>query len=257
MQAILKDLLDLQRHDILLREKRALLAAFPAHLADVEARQAGSRAELERARADQLNAFKERKRFELDVEQWKERARKYKDQTAQVKSNEAFRALQHEIQNAEEEVAKSEDRFLEQMIAGEEFDRRIKGAEKSLAEVEEQSRGERAAITRDQQEVRQEVERLEEERKTLAAAIPEDWVEEYDRIARHLHGAALAELRQEACSMCGGRVRPHVFQEMRSESEKIFHCELCNRILYYIEPPAPATAEPPPSATPATNPSVR
>jgi len=36
-------------------------------------------------------------------------------------------------------------------------------------------------------------------------------------------------------------VRPHVLQEMRrANSEDMFHCETCTRILYYIEPEASA-----------------
>jgi hypothetical protein len=32
-------------------------------------------------------------------------------------------------------------------------------------------------------------------------------------------------------------VRPHVFQEMRrADSDEMFHCETCTRILYYCEP---------------------
>ena len=63
--------------------------------------------------------------------------RKYRDQTSQVKTNEAYKALQHEVQMAEEEIAKAEDRLLEQMVAGEEYDRRIKTAERLLKEVED------------------------------------------------------------------------------------------------------------------------
>jgi predicted nucleic acid-binding Zn-ribbon protein len=55
---------------------------------------------------------------------------------------------------------------------------------------------------------------------------------------------SLAEVRDEKCTACGMRVRPHVFQEMRrANSEEMFHCETCTRILYYIEPVvAPAAA---------------
>ena len=37
---------------------------------------------------------------------------------------------------AEEEIAKAEDRLLEQMVASEEYDRRIKAADQRLKEVE-------------------------------------------------------------------------------------------------------------------------
>ena len=70
--------------------------------------------------------------------------------------------------------------------------------------------------------------------------MPEDLVDHYQRIARRHNGIALAEVRDETCTMCRVRVRPHVYQELnRPSSEEIFHCESCTRILYCIaQPPA-------------------
>src|SRR5205807_6006409 len=82
-----------------------------------------------------IPSLKGRKRCELDVEQWKDKLRKYKDQTAAVKTNEAYKALQHEIANAEAEIAKAEDRLLERMVAGEEYERQVKADERALKEV--------------------------------------------------------------------------------------------------------------------------
>jgi hypothetical protein len=48
------------------------------------------------------------------------------------------------------------------------------------------------------------------------------------------------------------RIRPHVFQELRrSDLHEIFQCETCNRILYYVEPPASAAPEAEPKASAA------
>jgi predicted nucleic acid-binding Zn-ribbon protein len=76
-------------------------------------------------------------------------------------------------------------------------------------------------------------------------------MDHYDRIMKKHDNVALAEVRDEKCSACGMRIRPHVFQEMRrSTSHEMFHCETCTRILYYLEPAASAAA-----AAPAGNPS--
>jgi predicted nucleic acid-binding Zn-ribbon protein len=73
----------------------------------------------------------------------------------------------------------------------------------------------------------------------VVATIPEDLVDHYQRIARTRSGLALAEVREETCTQCRVRVRPHVFQALRKAGNtEIFHCESCNRILYFIEPQA-------------------
>jgi predicted nucleic acid-binding Zn-ribbon protein len=239
VQKSLQNLLDLQSVDTQLREVRERLATFPKKLAEVEARVANAKGELEASKAAQLETIRERKKYELDVEQWKERVRKYRDQTAQVKTNEAYKALQHEVQTAEGEIAKAEDRLLEQMVAAEEYDRRVKASEKLLKEVEDIARNARVKVESDKAATEKELADLTAERVRVVSAIPEDLLDHYERIANKHKGVALAEVRDEKCGACGMRVRPHVFQEMRRRgSEEMFHCETCTRILYYVEPEA-------------------
>ncbi len=236
MQKFLQNLLDLQNLDAQLQEVREHLAAFPKKLAEVEARVAGAKAELDNSKAAQVETIRERKKYELDVEQWKERVRKYKDQTAQVKTNEAYKALQHEVQTAEGEIAKAEDRLLEQMVAAEEYDRRVKTSEKLLKEVEDVARGQRAKIESDKTTLEKELAELSAQRAGVVANVPEDLLDHYERIARKHNGVVLAEVRGEKCGACGMRIRPHVFQEMQRGTNEMFHCETCTRILYYVEP---------------------
>jgi predicted nucleic acid-binding Zn-ribbon protein len=239
VQKVLQNLLDLQHADMRLNDVRARLATFPKKLAEVDARVAAAKAEVDSSKAAQHATIKDRKKYELDVEQWKERVRKYRDQTSQIKTNEAYKALQHEVQMAEAEIAKAEDRLLEQMVAGEEYDRQVKASEKALKEAEEAARGFRAKIEGDKAAAEKELAELNAERARFVAEIPEDLLDHYERIAKKHNGIALAEVHDEKCSACGMRVRPHVFQEMRRlASEEMFHCETCTRMLYYIEPEA-------------------
>jgi uncharacterized protein len=252
VQKVLQNLMLVQGVDLRLNEVRARLARLPKKLAELDARLAAARAEVDRSKAAQLATVKERKTYELDVEQWKEKVRKYRDQTSQIKTNEAYKALQHEVQMAEAEIAKAEDRLLEQMVAGEEYDRRIKTSEKALKETEEIVRGERSKIEAEKAAAEKDFAGLISERARLISEIPEEMCDHYERIARKHNGVALAEVRDEKCTACGMRVRPHVFQEMRrASSEELFHCETCTRILYYVEPAA-ATAPSGATATPAS-----
>ena len=165
--------MQVQSLDLRLNDVRARLAAFPKKIAELDARVAAARAEVDHSKAAQLVTIKDRKKYELDVEQWKEKVRKYKDQTSQIKTNEAYKALQHEVQMAEAEIARAEDRLLEQMVAGEEYDRRIKASEKALKEVEEIVRGERANVETEKAAAEKEFAELNTERERLAAEIPE------------------------------------------------------------------------------------
>jgi predicted nucleic acid-binding Zn-ribbon protein len=246
MHPDIKHLIELQAVDIRLTQLKQLLAGFPKRLAEIDARVAAARQDLTSTKQAHTNSLKERKTFEMDVDQWKERARKYRDQSSAVKTNEAFKALQHEIANAETQIAQAEDRLLERMVAGEEYERKIKLAERALQESEAATRVERQQIETGQLAAQKEFESATAERERAVAPVDEDLLFNYQRIANRHHGVGLAETRNEMCSMCGMRVRPHVFQELRREtSREIFQCETCTRILYVVEAPAPPAGAPP------------
>jgi predicted nucleic acid-binding Zn-ribbon protein len=251
MDAQIQRLVHLQALDTRLAELRNRLQAIPAQLAAADARVSIARQQIATAKEALTTSLKARKTYEMDVDSWKEKARKYRDQSFAVKTNEAYKALQHEIQHAETQVAQAEDRLLERMVAGEEYERQVKAAERSVTVVESEAQAERQKIQTEQASLQQELQAKEAERRTITPEISEELLGTYDKIAGRHHGIGLAEVRNEACSLCGVRIRPHVFQELRrNDLREIFQCETCSRILYYVEPP-PAASETEPKTSAA------
>src|ERR1700692_1924428 len=146
MHPHLKYLIELQAVDLRLIEIRERMSRFPKRLAELEGRVNTARQQITTAKDALTSSLKDRKTYEMDVEQWKERAKKYRNQSGEVKTNEAYKALQHEIQNAEDEASKAEDRLLDRMVSGEEYDRQVKAAEAKLKEIEATASKERHAI---------------------------------------------------------------------------------------------------------------
>src|ERR1700743_522799 len=103
MHPAIPRLIDLQTIDLKIAGLRAQLEAFPKRIMDLDHKLTGARAAVAAAKDAQVTSVKERKKFELDVEQWKERARKYRDQSGSGKNKEAYKALQHQIAHAEAE----------------------------------------------------------------------------------------------------------------------------------------------------------
>jgi predicted nucleic acid-binding Zn-ribbon protein len=237
MHPAIPHLIELQRIDHQVAALQAELDTFPKRIREADAKLNGARAGVAAAKEAHTNSQKERKKFELDVEQWKDRARKYRDQSGAVKTNEAYKALQHEIANAEAEIAKAEDRQLEVMMAGEESERRVKAAEAKLKEAEREIAAERKEIEERQAEKKKQMETALAEREIAVALVPEDLRDLYARIAKRHNGAAVAEARNEQCRGCGMRILPHIIQQLRQEAnEEIFRCETCGLILYTLEP---------------------
>ncbi|HET9994020.1 MAG TPA: hypothetical protein VFQ18_01320 [Candidatus Acidoferrum sp.] len=237
MHPAIPHLVELQRVDHQIAALHAELDTYPKRIREADSKLTGARAELAAAKDSQGKSLAERKKFEFEVQQWRDRTRKYRDQSGAVKTNEAYKALQHEIANAEAEVAKAEDRQLDIMMAAEEIDRRVKLAESRLKEAEQAVAAERKQIEAQSAEKKKQLEAANAEREKIIAPVPEDLRELYARIAKRHNGTAMAEAREGQCRGCGMRVLPHILQELRSETnEEVYRCESCGLILYSLEP---------------------
>jgi predicted nucleic acid-binding Zn-ribbon protein len=241
MHPAIPRLLDLQAIDQHILALRAELDSFPKRVRDADLKLTGARNAVTAAREAHTRGLTERKKFELDVQQWKERARKYREQSGSVKTNEAYKALQHEIANAEAEVAKAEDRQLEIMMGGEDAERRLKSAETALAQAEQSVAAERKEIHALHAAKKKELDTALAQREQAIVPIPEDLRTLYERIAKRHNGVALAEARDGQCRGCGMRVLPHILQQLlQDDNDELFRCESCGLILYSLEPiPAP------------------
>lgn len=255
MHPAIPQLIELQRVDHQIAALQAEMDSYPKRVQNADLKLTSARAAVAAAKEAHTNALKERKKFELDVDQWKERARKYRDQSGAVKTNEAYKALLHEIANAEAEVAKAEDRQLEVMMSGEEFERRVRHTEADLKEADKSIEAERQHIKAEQTETKKKLQVLQAERERTIAPVPEDLRELYARIAKRHNGTAMAEARNDQCRGCGMRVLPHILQEIRQENnEELYRCEMCGLILYSLEPiPYASAADAPASSTGSAN----
>ncbi|HET8925459.1 MAG TPA: hypothetical protein VFN26_20920 [Candidatus Acidoferrum sp.] len=237
MHPAIPHLVELQRVDNQIASLRAELDSHPKRTREADSKLSGARAEVAAAKESQSKSLAGRKKFEFEVQQWRDRARKYRDQSGAVKTNEAYKALQHEIANAEAEVAKAEELQLEIMMAAEEFDRRMKMAESRLKEAEQAVAAERKQIEAQAAEKMKQFEAATAEREKIIVPVPEELRDLYARIAKRHNGTAIAEARDGQCRGCGMRVLPHILQELRSETnEEVYRCESCGLILYSLEP---------------------
>lgn len=246
MHPSLKNLIELQRIDLEVAKLQSQMAAFPKRLAEAEAPVAAARSALAQSKDARLANAKARKTLELDVESWKEKARKYRGQSAEVKSNEAYKALLHEIEAAEAQVRKAEDKLLDDMVGGEEYERQVKAGEKTLAQAEAAAMQTRTSLDAERLRIEQAAGILIAQREKSVSGVPEDLLSRFNKLSRRYHGFAIARMVDEACTGCRVHLRPHIVQRVRQlDSEEIVECESCTRILYYIEePPAPGTQTP-------------
>src|SRR5712672_527507 len=130
----IEKLLQLQVADKEIRKLQEEIAALPKRVAVIEQKLAGTKAQLEKARSAAKGDETNRKKFEAAIKDLQGKISKYRDQSLEVKTNEQYKALLHEIQFAEQEIGANEDKILELMVNAETREKEVKAAEAELKE---------------------------------------------------------------------------------------------------------------------------
>jgi predicted nucleic acid-binding Zn-ribbon protein len=225
-------LLELQGADHEIRKLRDEVAALPKRVAAIEQKLAGTKAHLEKVRATAKADEANRKKFEANIKDLQGKISKYRDQSLDVKTNDQYKALLHEIQFAEQEIRLNEDRILEVMVNVETREKEVKAAEAELkaetAEIEKEKEEARKVTAEDQKKLTE----WNAKRDGLRHGISEDVLRHYERVAK-FRGTGLAEVRDHKCMGCQVMLRPQTYNEARSGATVMF-CESCQRIYYYI-----------------------
>jgi uncharacterized protein len=227
----IEKLLELQTADKEIRKLQDEVAALPKRMAVIERKLAGTKAHLEKVRTAAKSDEANRKKFEANIKDLQGKISKYRDQSLDVKTNDQYKALLHEIQFAEQEIRLNEDRILEVMVNVDARDKEVKAAEAELqaetAEIEKEKQEALKVTAEDQKKLAE----WNAKRNGLRQGISEDVLRQYERVAK-FRGSGLAEVRDQKCMGCQVMLRPQTYNEVRN-GEKVMLCESCQRVNYY------------------------
>jgi predicted nucleic acid-binding Zn-ribbon protein len=236
MHPDLHKLIELQQVDSRMAALRAEIAALPKEVAAIEAKLAGSKTAVEAAQAAIKADEGARRKHESDIKDQQEKISKYRDQSLKVKTNQEYKALLSEIEHAEKEIARLEDKILEIMVAADARKDTLKQAEARLKADTAENDKEKEHARKQTAEDEKELAGLNQQRNQLRGGIGEDTLRHYDRVLK-LRGSALAPVHDnQMCGVCRVILRPQVYQDVM-KGDEIIHCDSCQRILYFVPPP--------------------
>ena len=81
---------------------------------------------------------------------------------------------------------------------------------------------------------KEELERLEQEKKELCPDMPESEIFKFERIIKNKKGQGIVGIKEGACEGCHIILPPQFINEVR-KGEEIKYCPYCSRILFYDE----------------------
>src|SRR5579884_2881671 len=240
MSPEIEHLISLQRTDREIQRLKAEIAELPKRVAVIEEKLAGTKTQLEKARAAVKADDANKRKYESAINDLRGKISKYRDQSLDVKTNEQYKALLHEIQFAEQEIGANEDKILELMVNAEAREKEVKAAEAELkaeaADIEKEKNVAREQTAKDEKELAE----WNAKREAARAAVDPDVLRHYDRVLK-FRGSGIAEVRDQKCTGCSVVLRPQIYNEVRGG--KLIYCDSCQRILYF-DPSKETVAEP-------------
>ncbi len=207
------------------------LGSIPRERDAAERKIAQHHAAIETAEKRVRDLELERSRLEQEIASAEEQARKYRNQQIQVKKNDEYQALTHEIASTEEKISDLEGEEIQ--ILYDLDDGREKTAAESAVEKEEIAFQEKQLTKLAEKEVQLTAD-LKEARAAVEVArteVPTASIRVYDRLVGGLPLPVIVPLQAQKCLGCHLRVSAGVDAEVRGGS-KMTHCDNCTRILY-------------------------
>lgn len=233
--AELQTLVQLQDLDLALKQLREKVRRVPVELSTLEQDLAECRQLYEGVLKYQEEGDKQRRQLESEVETFRQKLSKYKDQLMSVKTNKEYQAMLAEIANCEKEISAKEDQILERMMLADEWNEKQRAAKVELSTREREIQARREELEAFRSRSENELNHLEGQRSLLRESLSPELVELYERIATARQGVAVAPALDQSCQGCHVRLRPQLFQEVKTNLQ-IIRCESCSRILYYPTP---------------------
>ncbi len=229
----LTQLLELQRVDSELVALQTEFDGLPGHRERIEQERSACDEQLAAAKQTLEGAEAGLREVEAALQDQEALLQKLEGQQFQVKSNDAYTALLHEMDHARESISEHETKILEHMDAIERSRGQLAEVEKQVAETRSRLEVERRAIEARDPECTSEIGRLQALRSELGPGVGRELLNHYERIAKRRRPAVIL-VKEERCGGCRVGIPPQSFIEIL-RSETMVTCGNCSRILIHAE----------------------
>ncbi|HEY3701909.1 MAG TPA: C4-type zinc ribbon domain-containing protein [Acidimicrobiales bacterium] len=236
MVAPLDILLEVQERDTTLDQlahrratlpARAELAAVEGHLADLADRSA-------RADADRRALSERQGRLESDIAAVARRIHDVEGRmySGEVSASRELMAMSEEVESLNRRRRELEEMAFDVMAAGEPVDAQLARLAAERTAVETDAERLLGVIREAEAEIDAEMAAETEARTALAAKLPEDLTQRYERLRVRLGGIGAARLEHGSCGGCHLALPAVELDQIRRASpDAVITCEQCGRIL--------------------------
>ena len=230
-------LVAVQQQDSVLDGLQKEIDRVPREIADLQAGLEGAKAKLAGAKAKIVGFEKKKKEKELELASKEEAIRKHSMELNQVKTNDAFKALQHEIDGAKAAGSQIETDILEVMEGIDAGKKEEGAATAELKAAEDKAKGQIGVLEKELAEVKAKFDEQKKVRDEAASVVPADMMRIYEHARMRGKLDAIVPVEGGNCSACRISLAPQMIVEV-TKAKGLVVCESCQRILYKPEPAA-------------------
>lgn len=232
MFSVIEALLVLQDRDRRLLRLRAEIDAIPTQRRVLEERATRAAASFDgvRHRAQQIES--DRKKLELEVETLKQRLNKVAAEQQTTRSNEQYKAYQHQIETTQAEITRLDDQQLALMEQGETVNRELIESRRVANGQKVESDKQLADLVTREAHLKEELKTVTAERAVQAAKVEPSVLSRYEVVARKKGDSVVVGVPKGVCGGCHMKLPQHVVLTARAQQE-IPSCPNCGRLLYY------------------------
>jgi predicted nucleic acid-binding Zn-ribbon protein len=235
----MRALVALQEKDKTLDAIQKEIDAVPPRIAASKADLEGEKRHMEAAKAKIVDLEKKKKSKELDVASKEESARKRQGQLNELKSNDAYKAMQAEISQDKAVAGDIETEILQLMEDIDKARAEEKQAVVEFKKVEESAKKDIERLEAELSHAKGRHETAKAEREQAAAPVPPEMLKVYNHVRGRGKPNGIVPVIDGHCGGCQINLSPSMLIELQ-KLKTLMICESCQRILYKPEPVAAA-----------------
>lgn len=230
MKKRVKCLIAMQKCDDKIAERESLKSELPKQLQSLIDEEMQAKNDLVETSEEMTQIVIQQNDKELLIKQNKDKAQRYEEQLASIKTNKEYKALNSEIallsslnSELESDIIALMEKENQLKVIKAEKEKVLEVKHKNLADQEDVLKKEIAGLDG-------EIDKFKKERNALAVELPKTLIKQYKILIINRNRKAVAFEQDGACSACGFKVRPQLIIELEKQDKTLF-CENCNRFL--------------------------
>ena len=208
------------------------LSSVPRERAVIEAKIASEKAAIESAKAEWHGLESKKKQLEMEIGSAEGKIGKYKTQQSQVRKNDEYQALTHEIETAQTGIGQLEEQEIGIMLSIDEAKKRFAAAETELKQNIKGHESRINALKEREAQLSIDVKAAQETVAEARLVVPAQQLKIYDRIAVKPGHPVCVPVTAARCGGCHLKVSANVEMEAR-KLEQVTTCDQCGRIVYW------------------------